>query len=185
MRVTPEKAAENREQIVAAAAKLFSEKGFDAVGVDAVMGQLGLTHGGFYRYFRSKQELAAAAIAHRLAITAARQDRAQTWPDYVDAYLSEDHRDNPAEGCPIAALAADVARQGDKVRDELTADLPGALERLGERMPAGGPAPRRAQAIGALAGMVGALVLARAVNDPALSSEILATMRTALCQPDA
>ena len=180
MRVTREKAAENRAKIIAIAARLFSENGFDAVGVDAIMDQAGLTHGGFYRHFRSKADLAAAAVAHGLAAGAERQDQARSWRDYVGAYLSRRHRDNPADGCLIAALATDVGRQGDAVRAALTAHLPGALERLAARMDGDDPAARRARAVSSLASLVGALVLARAVNDTALSDEILASVGAAL-----
>ena len=180
MRVTREKMLENREQIVATAAKLFAEKGFDSVGVDAIMEGVGLTHGGFYRHFRSKDDLAAEALTQGLAASGERLQRHTTLAGYVESYLSPQHRDNPAAGCLIAALAADVARQGDAVRDRMTAHLPNALARLAVLTPGDDPAETRRQAIMALVGMVGALVLARAVNDPALSDEILTTAREAL-----
>jgi TetR/AcrR family transcriptional regulator, transcriptional repressor for nem operon len=177
MRVTREKAAENRERIIAMAAKLFREKGFDAVGVDAIMDGVGLTHGGFYRHFRSKEDLAAQALAHGLAVSAELLDGQASLHDYVDSYLSQRHRDHPGEGCLVAALGADVARQGDTVRDPLTAHLPAALDRLTARMDGDDPAAARKQAIATMAGLLGALVLARAVNDPALSDEILTAAR--------
>jgi TetR/AcrR family transcriptional repressor of nem operon len=182
MRVTREKAAENRARIVAVAARLFAEKGFDAVGVDAIMDGAGLTHGGFYRHFRSKQDLAAEALAHGLAVSAERLDQQGSLADYVGSYLSPSHRDHVADGCLIAALAGDVARQGNSVRDRLTEHLPAALDRLTTCMTDDDPAARRTQAIATLAGMVGALVLARAVSDPALSDEILATAAQVLGQ---
>jgi TetR/AcrR family transcriptional repressor of nem operon len=179
MRVTREKAAENRARIVTVAARLFAEKGFDAVGIDAIMEGAGLTHGGFYRHFRSKEDLAAEAMAHGLAISAERMARHGSLATYIGSYLSQAHRDHVADGCLIAALAGDVARQGEAVRDQLTGHLPAAIDRLALRMEDGDPVASRAAAIAALAGMVGALVLSRAVNDPALSDEILATARAA------
>ncbi len=179
VRVTREKAAENRARIVAKAAQLFREKGFAAVGVDAIMEAAGLTHGGFYRHFRSKEDLAAEAVAHGLAISAERQAGEASLEAYVASYLSPSHRDNPGAGCVIAALAGDMARQGPGIRDRLTAQIPTSLDGLAARIGAEDPVGAREQAIATLAGMVGALVLARAVNDPALSDEILATARKA------
>jgi TetR/AcrR family transcriptional repressor of nem operon len=180
MRVTREKVAENRERVVVMAAKLFAENGFAAVGIDAIMDGVGLTHGGFYKQFRSKQDLAAEALAQGLAASATQMQRHKTLAKYVQSYLSPRHRDNPGEGCLIAALASDVARQSDEVRDELTAHLPGVIARLAGLTGGDDPADARQQAIMALSGMVGALVLARAVNDKALSNEILATARAGL-----
>jgi TetR/AcrR family transcriptional repressor of nem operon len=177
MRVTREKAAENRARIVAKASQLFREKGFDAVGVDAIMDAAGLTHGGFYRHFRSKEDLVAEAVAYGLATGAELQAGHASLETYVSSYLSPRHRDDPGAGCMMAALAADIARQGPGVRDRLTADLPDTLDRLAARIGGEDPAARREQAIATVVGMVGALVLARAVNDRALSDEILAAAR--------
>ncbi len=182
MRVTREKAAENRERIVTTAAKLFREKGFDGVGLDAIMEGVGLTHGGFYRHFRSKDELAAEAIARGLAASAEKQAAHASLQDLVCAYLSPAHRDDLRGGCVVAALGGDIARQGDGVRRGLTGYVREQLDRLARWM-AGRDERRdpaaREQAIATLAGLVGALVLARAVDDPALSDEILAAARAA------
>jgi TetR/AcrR family transcriptional repressor of nem operon len=180
MRVTRQKVAENRERVVAMAAKLFAEHGFEGVGVDAIMDGVGLTHGGFYKQFRSKQHLAADALAQGLAASAEQMKKHKTLAKYVQSYLSPRHRDNPGEGCLIAALATDVARQSDEVRDELTAHLPGAIERLAKLTGGDDPADAHQKAVLALSGMVGALVLARAVNDKALSNAILAAARGGL-----
>src|SRR5579859_3528564 len=109
MRVTREKAAEHRDAIVAAASRLFRQKGFDGVGLDAIMEAAGLTHGGFYRHFGSKDDLVAAAVAHGL-------DKSMEWraalpspADYVPSYLSPKHRDARAAGCVMAALGPDIA----------------------------------------------------------------------------
>jgi TetR/AcrR family transcriptional repressor of nem operon len=136
MRVTREKAAENRERIVAAAARLFREKGFEGVGVDAIMEDVGLTHGGFYRHFRSKDDLAAEAVARGLAVSAGKQDAFTSLQDHVSGYLSAAHRDDLAGGCMIAALGCEIARQGPTVRRRLTAHVRGA-PRTGDRDPGG------------------------------------------------
>lgn len=177
MRVTREKAIENRERILASAARLFREKGFDGVGVDAIMEDAGLTHGGFYRHFRSKEDLAAEAVARGFAVDAAGQKACASFAELVSTYLSPAHRDDPGGGCALAALGSDIARQGPKVRRRLTDHLRQSIERIAGRRPS---AARRQQAIASLSSLVGALVLARAVDDAALSDEILAAARSAL-----
>ena len=179
MRVTREKAAENRERIVDAAANLFRDKGFDGIGLDAIMEQAGLTHGGFYRHFGSKDELAAEALARALAASVQKQAGFASLPDLVSAYLSPRHRDDRSGGCAIAALGPDIARQGRGVRRRLTQHLRDRFDWLAQRVGGRGAAARRQQAIATFAGLVGALVLARAVDDRALSDEILAAARAA------
>jgi TetR/AcrR family transcriptional regulator, transcriptional repressor for nem operon len=178
MRVTREKAAENRKKIVATAARLFREKGFDGVGLDAIMESAGLTHGGFYRHFRSKGDLAAEAVAHGLATGADRQAVLPSLEALVSSYLSPEHRTNRGNGCVIAALGSDMTRQGKKVRRVLTANVRAQIDRLTSWTDGPNAVARRRRAIATLAGMVGALILARAVEDVALSDEILAAGRT-------
>ena len=98
MRVTREKAAENRARIVATASRLFRDKGFDGVGLDAIMKEAGLTHGGFYGHFSSKEDLAAEAVAHALEQGAELQSRYTNVPDLVSGYLSESHLADRANG---------------------------------------------------------------------------------------
>jgi TetR/AcrR family transcriptional repressor of nem operon len=178
MRVTKEKAEENRERIVAAASRLFREKGFDGVGLDAIMARAGLTHGGFYRHFASKDALAEEAVSRGLAASTARQDTYSSLKDLVAAYLSPAHRDNPGGGCVMAALGGDIARQSPGVRRALSVYVREQLARLTRRI-GGRRQEARKQAIATLSGLVGALVLARAVDDPVLSDEILAAARAA------
>ena len=172
MRVTREKAAENREKIVATAARLFRENGFDGVGLDAIMESAGLTHGGFYRHFRSKNDLAAESVAHGLATSAGRLAALPSLEALVSGYLSPEHRANRGNGCMIAALGSDMTRQGKGVRRALAADVRAQIDRLARWTDGPNAAARRRRAIATLAGMVGALILARAVEDPALSDEI-------------
>jgi TetR/AcrR family transcriptional regulator, transcriptional repressor for nem operon len=179
MRVSREKAAENRERIVEAASRLFREKGFDGAGVDAIMHAAGLTHGGFYGHFGSKDDLAAEAVTRAFGRSAENQSRYATLSDLVSGYLSERHCADRANGCAIAALGADMARQSEGVRRGLTAYVRAQLDHFTRLLRYGTRASRRRRAIATLAGMVGALTLARAVDDPALSKEILDAARDA------
>jgi TetR/AcrR family transcriptional repressor of nem operon len=179
MRVSREKAAENRERIVDAASRLFREKGFDGAGVDAIMHAAGLTHGGFYGHFGSKDDLAAEAVTRAFGRSAEKQSRYATLSDLVSGYLSERHCADRANGCAIAALGADMARQSEGVRRGLTAYVRAQLDHFTRLLRNGTRASRRRRAIATLAGMVGALTLARAVDDPALSKEILDAARDA------
>jgi TetR/AcrR family transcriptional regulator, transcriptional repressor for nem operon len=179
MRVSREKAAENRERIVEAASRLFREKGFDGAGVDAIMHAAGLTHGGFYGHFGSKDDLAAEAVTRAFGRSAEKQSRYATLSDLVSGYLSERHCADRANGCAIAALGADMARQSEGVRRGLTAYVRAQLDHFTRLLRNGPRASRRRRAIATLAGMVGALTLARAVDDPALSKEILDAARDA------
>src|ERR1700730_2868876 len=179
MRVSREQAAENRERIVETAARMFREHGFDGAGVDAIMNGAGLTHGGFYGHFRSKDDLAAEAVKRALEHSVEKQSRYTKLKDLVSGYLSGRHRADRANGCAVSALGADIVRQGEGVRGVVTAYVRGQLDRLACLLRNGTAASRRRRAITTLAGMVGALTLARAVDDPALSEEILAGARDA------
>jgi TetR/AcrR family transcriptional repressor of nem operon len=181
MRVSREQAAENRRMIVTAASRLFREHGFDGVGVDAIMKEAGLTHGGFYGHFKSKDELAAEAVREALARGTERMSRYTDLESYVAAYLSERHCADRADGCGLAALGADVPREGRGVRRAITDFVASRLESIAALFK-GSAAGRRKRAIATLSGLVGALTLARAVEDKALAREILATAREAFGQ---
>jgi len=179
MRVSREKAAENRERIVETASRMIRQNGFDGVGVDAIMSAAGLTHGGFYGHFRSKDELAAEAVNRAFKRGEERNGQFTNLGDLVSDYLSAQHCAGRADGCAVAALGADIARQGDCVRRGLTAHVRAQVTRLAGLIGRGGAAHRRQRAIATLSGMVGALTLARAVDDRALSEEILKAARDA------
>ena len=178
MRVSREQAAANRQRIVEAAARLFRECGFDGVGVDAIMKAAGLTHGGFYGHFDSKDDLAAEAVARALARETDELGGITDLDAFVQAYLSERHCADRGGGCALAALGADLAREGKGVRRALTEHVGARLKWL-EKLFRGPEASRRKRAIATLSGLVGALTLARAVDDPALSQDILAAAREA------
>lgn len=172
MKVSREQMAENRKRILAEAARLFRAKGFDGVSVAEVMKAAGLTHGGFYGHFASKDELIAQTVAQCLECS---HDKPQALAALVADYLTPQHRDDAGTGCATAALAADVSRQSPDVRLAMADGLRAQLAQI-EGPCADGQTSRR-QAIGTWSAMVGALILARAVDDPALSDEILLETR--------
>jgi TetR/AcrR family transcriptional repressor of nem operon len=174
MKVSREQMEENRRRILEAASRLFRDKGFDGVSVAEVMNAAGLTHGGFYGHFSSKDDLIARTLAHVLPADAG---RAGDFHAYVDAYLSPRHRDDAAGGCPTAGLAAATRHQTPAARAAMTEGLRWQIERIGKALPELDPADRRRAAIGSWAAMVGAVILARATDDPALSDEILEQTR--------
>ena len=176
MKVSREQMAENRRRILDVASRLFRDKGFDAVSVAEVMKAAGLTHGGFYGHFSSKDELIAQTLAHVLAADAGGGGGGDLRA-YADAYLSPRHRDNCAGGCPTAALAASVRLQSPAARSAMTDGLRSQIDRASKALPELDAADRRRAAIGSFAAMVGAVILARAIDDPALSDEILEQTR--------
>jgi TetR/AcrR family transcriptional repressor of nem operon len=172
MRYPAEETAAKHERIVKEASRLFRERGFENVSVSEVMKAAGLTHGAFYAHFGSKEELQAAAVAYGIKVSLGRMQRnKKNRGSYADRYLSRWHRDNPGDGCTMAALAQEVARS--------TPELKAAFEQgLREIIPAIGG--ERKEAIFSVAAMIGGVVLARAVQDPRLSEEILKSVRQKL-----
>jgi TetR/AcrR family transcriptional regulator, transcriptional repressor for nem operon len=184
MRVTREQMAEHRRKILESAGKLFRAKGFDAVTVADVMQAAGLTHGGFYGHFKSKDDLIAETVAHALAPKAALTAKADAvdLAAFTKSYLSPRHRDDLAGGCPTAGLAAETIRQAPAARAAMTAGLRETIERMSRGAPGGTAAERRRAAIGSWSAMVGALVLARLSDDLDLSDEMLRETRAWLEQ---
>jgi len=182
MRVSKEKAARNRDQILTSAARLFRENGIDATGVDSITKAAGLTHGGLYSHFGSKQAIVAEAVRFALARSRRRWSRTaegkahdEAFADIAGYYLSREHRDAHGDGCLVAALSCEIGRQPPAVRRVFTEELKQVLGFLSGLMPEEISARRYEDAIAAFACMVGAVVLARAVNDEALSRRILKT----------
>ncbi|MDD2176378.1 TetR/AcrR family transcriptional regulator [Acidovorax sp. D2M1] len=193
MKVSKEQMAENRERILDAAAQLFREKGFDGIGVADLMKSAGLTHGGFYGHFASKDELMAQASGRALerlqsawaAIAREATERGQDPLAAIEtAYLSPRHRDAPGQGCLLAALGGDAARQGTAVRQAVTEGVRAQVEGLATLAPVRTKAARRQRALADYASLVGAMVLARAVDDEALSNEILHATAVSLRLPE-
>ena len=188
MRVSKKQAADNRERILQESARLFRERGFAGVGVADLMRSAGLTHGGFYGHFASKDDLMAQASARALAQSAEDWtqvvERASAMPltGFMAAYLAPEHRDNPGEGCLLAALGTEIARADGPVRRAVTDGLQAIVEVLAEAIPEGSESERRADVLAMYASAVGTLVLARAVDDPDFSDEILAATARALAK---
>lgn len=174
MKVSREQMAENRRRILDVASALFREKGFDAVSVSEVMKAAGLTHGGFYGHFSSKSDLIAAAIEHALS---GDENGTLDLRSYLGDYLAPKHRNNPARGCPMAGLAADIRHQTPAARAAMTAGLQTQIARMTKALPDIDASERRRAAIGTWAAMVGAVILARAIDDETLSDEILEQTR--------
>ncbi|WP_291589421.1 TetR/AcrR family transcriptional regulator [Comamonas sp. UBA7528] len=204
MKVSKAQAAENRAGIVDAAARLYREHGLAGVGVADITRDAGLTHGGLYRHFESKDALAREACLRAFdwtitpleALDAPRADAGpeQLLQSLVDSYLSTTHRDHPGNGCPAAALAVDAARAGPEMSAVFAQGVEQNIQRFTRAlMPASARDQRpatpeeRARTIAMLSSMVGALVLARATaaGNPALSEEILTTLRAQLVNPGA
>jgi TetR/AcrR family transcriptional repressor of nem operon len=177
MRVTREQANANRERILQVAGMLFRERGYDGVGVAGIMERAGLTHGGFYGHFASKDDLAAEITLRVLASDGwlermtGKHDPALA--DVVRSYLSTRHRDNPGQGCVFAALGSEAARQPKMVRRAFTEGLRLRVDSLLTVIRGRSVSARRRKALATLSTMVGGMVLARAVDDAKLSSEIL------------
>ena len=178
--------AESHEHIVKIAAARFRELGVEGLGVAELMKEAGLTHGGFYRHFDSREELVAEAIeralkdgGQRAAAVAAHTPQAPL-AALVDAYLSTAHRDHLASSCAVTTLAGDVSRGGERARTAYTRQVGVYLELLAGLIASDSQKERRAQAILAMATLVGALSMARAVNDEKLSRELLKSAADAL-----
>lgn len=179
MRVSREQAAQNRNRVLETAGKLFRERGFEGVAVADIMGAAGLTHGGFYGQFSSKAELAAEACARAVNSSGEKwEGLAQTRPDtalaeIVENYLSGGHRDRRGDACLLSTLSVDVARQGGPVQRVYTEGFKRLTAVLAKLLPGRVAAQRQKEAMAMFATLVGAVVLARAVDEPDLSDAIL------------
>jgi TetR/AcrR family transcriptional repressor of nem operon len=181
MRVSKEHAAENRERILTAASRLMRERGISGVGVDALTEAAGMTHGSLYSQFGSKERLVEEAVTYAIATKGREVPEAFALSDYVSEYLSVQHRDAPGSGCPFAALGCEISRQSKGVRERFTAGVRGMVALLSGRMGSGLKQRQRDDnALATIASLVGALVLARAVNDPTLSEDILRATKNRL-----
>jgi TetR/AcrR family transcriptional repressor of nem operon len=183
MRITRAQSEQNKARVLETAVRLFRERGFDGAGVAEVMREAGMTHGGFYNHFESKEALEAEACAQifegavaaieRVA-DAPERERSERLATYVRNYLSPRSRDAAGARCPMVAFGADVSRQGPDVQDAYAEGLARYLDAMARAL--GSPAEAaRGEAIDLLVRLVGALSLARSVGrtDPALSDAIL------------
>lgn len=188
MRVTQEVVRRHREELIQAAARMLRERGVEATGVSDVCRAAGLTHGAFYRHFESKEALVLAACEAafnwRIADVAGGTDLGDGAAERIGQYLSAAHRDAPAVGCPVAALAVDAARSGQPLAGVLAKGMRHYIDQFARLLPMRQPGRKsqeaqRDRAIASLAAMVGGLILARATAsaDPELSDQILRAVR--------
>jgi TetR/AcrR family transcriptional repressor of nem operon len=187
LRYTDTHKQETRRRVLRVAAEALRAHGPDGFSVAQVMAEAGLTHGGFYAHFPSKEALIAAAIEEAFEDIRRRHRRrsaGKTAPQalgaYIDAYLSPRHRDGRRRGCPIAALASDMPRQGPLVRAAYDRGAAGLLARLEGRLLEVEAQERPGLAASVFAEMVGALTLARAVDDRERADRMLADSRRRL-----
>jgi TetR/AcrR family transcriptional repressor of nem operon len=181
VRYPPEDTAARHERILDSASQLFRRNGFGGVSVVGVMEAAGLTHGAFYSHFDSKCALASASVERALEETLELADQsgraAEPLAAFAATYLSAEHRDDASHGCTMAALASEIARTNGPVRHTFTVGVRALLERVAATFfPAREPTAR-AEALVTISTLVGALLIARAVDDPTLSAEILAANR--------
>lgn len=189
-RVSREQAELNRIAIEDASSRLFKEKGIAGVSVADLMASVGLTHGGFYGHFQSKDELAAIACAKAFDQSTARwkkrvedhPDRAAALASIIDNYLSIESRNSVGTGCPLSALAIDVARESEDkpVHDAFLTGVNNLLEIMVGLQGTGSDAHDRMRALGLISTMVGGLVLARATRGDNISDEFLVAAREQL-----
>lgn len=183
-RVSRVQAAHNRERTVQAAAELFRERGVDHVSVQDIMAAVGLTHGGFYRQFESKEALLPEAARYaydsmtaRLArLDASAANHAAAQRQFMQTYLTPAHRDHPGRGCPTAGMIQDIARtEGAETRDLLTdgvANLGNWLDQPGR------------DGLVTVCTLLGALLVSRATAGTPLSDQVLERASAALASPD-
>jgi TetR/AcrR family transcriptional regulator, transcriptional repressor for nem operon len=185
MRYAKEHKAETRRKILEAAGRLFRERGYDGAGVDEIMAEAGLTAGGFYSHFKSKEALFAEAMAYshdlrssKLSSQLKSAGDSSYLQNLIYGYLSRTHRDSVMEGCMFAALTTDVVRGSNETREQYEKRLRQFISTI-EAQLSEGSAPEKERAIGILVQLVGGLMLSRAVNDEKLSTEILKACRQA------
>jgi len=166
-----------RRRIIETAAARFRKDGIEGVGLADLMADAGLTHGGFYSHFSSKEDLVRATVEE---VTSGTQDRFKQRIDeggleaYIRTYLRTGHRDHPERGCIVATLASELARHPKATREAFTKNLAGLTSSISSHLPDSLSATQKRQtAVGIFAILVGALQMARAVNEPPLSDEIL------------
>lgn len=185
MRYSQTHKEETRKKVLDAAAAAVRRQGPDRVGVAEIMAQAGLTHGGFYAHFRSKDEMVAAAITQAFDQSRRRFRRlgeglsdAEYLSAFVDNYVSAIHRDAPERGCPVTTLSNDLPRQGEPARAAFDAGVKSLIASLASRLTVGAAGDREALAGSLVAEMAGAVALARAVSDQEFSDRLLSDTRT-------
>jgi TetR/AcrR family transcriptional regulator, transcriptional repressor for nem operon len=184
--------AKTHKRIVAIASKRFREEGLAGVGIAELMREAGLTVGGFYKHFKSRDTLVAEAVGSALGMWKRQVDAAAsggppvTYESLVDDYLSEAHRNQPGTGCPVGALAGDIARSDKRTRALVTRQIRDNIELVATLIRDTNEKDKgtaRSHAVLTYCALVGAIGVARAVLDEQLSHEILQTVAQLLKNP--
>ena len=177
--------AKKHQQILDKSIRLFRQRGFSAVSVSEVMKAAGLTHGPFYNHFASKEALMSETLTREMQRSLGDIDKLpQTEAGkatYIDYYLSEEHMHDCSGGCAVAALASEV-RQEEQVRGGFTEQIKGLIHRFATHFPWRSRRSARGDAIYMYTSLIGAVMLARAVDDPELANEILTEVRKRIDQ---
>lgn len=189
MRYSPEHKQETHDRIVRKASVRLREKGAHGIGVADLMKEAGLTHGGFYAHFDSREALVIEAFGYAMdrSMEHWRKITGEVSPEkrlalIAEAYLSALHRDNPGHGCSIPALGAEIARESPKARKAFAGKLEEMIERLADCVPNQPRKAARKQAIATLATMAGTMLLARIAGSGELSDEVLKAGRDSVLE---
>lgn len=189
MRYQPGHRAEIHQKIVKDASRRLRAEGLAGAAVSVVMRDAGLTHGGFYKHFGSKDELvleslreAFAELAEFLARVAEQSEPGTAWKAIVKAYLSPEHCDSAERGCPLAALAPDLARTDKRMKAQIVRELSGYKNRMLPFMPGRREADKERAFTIIISTMLGAIAMARILPDQATRASVLATTRDFLLQ---
>jgi len=184
MRYPVEQKSETHARIIDAAARSFRKHGSEGQGVARLMKDVGMTHGGFYRHFESKEDLLVDAItrgfqdtADGMIAAAAKAPQGEQLRTIIERYLSLEHLEDPGGGCVLSTLASEIARQRPTVRARINAAMKSYRERLLPFLPGKDDAEKRRQFIVLFPAMAGVLMTARAMSDPAARKEILSVAR--------
>ena len=190
MRKSRKETAETRQRIVGAASEEFRRNGIDRTGLSELMAAAGLTHGGFYKHFESKEQVVSESIAFGIEsmIQSWRRTLSSAPPDLalqtaITEYLSANHRDDVASGCPLSALASEVTRSGNSVREATTTGFLKMVDLIASQLGGMTRAAARREALWIFSAMIGAVVMARVVTDPEVSDSILREARKHLVRP--
>jgi TetR/AcrR family transcriptional repressor of nem operon len=184
MRYAPRHKAEIHTKIVKDAARRVRAEGITGAAVSAVMRDAGLTHGGFYKHFKSKDDLlleslrqAFQEITGRMAHAAETSQPGMEWKAIVKTYLSPEHCDHPECGCPLAALAPELARTGKAMRGQISGELAKYKDRMLPFMPGRRAADKERAFFAIFSTLIGALAIARILPDPAARAKVLRSAR--------
>ena len=184
MRKSKAETAETRQRIVEVAAREFRANGIQATGVADLMSEAGLSHGGFYRHFDSKDQLVAEACEAGLTTmigalreAANRSEGKDGFRAIVEAYVSSRHRDEPEHGCPLAVLGSELARADEQTRAAASRGLDELVEVLAKRIGRRQREAARSEAVFALSAMIGAITISRIMADPDASLSVLQDVR--------